>query len=267
MAALVGPSSARALRVEKGVLNDATPRPYRFQLDYHSSHNAAHTPHLVCHIPQFMQLSDCEGLRFQVELQILGTISPARCVWALGAWPGNIFQTYMRQSKRYFHDSQSSRNLVPAVLVKDQAWGLSELDTPIFMKEVSSDPSILGDQKRMVIMVEKAREQAASGKGLVAGVDNSVDTSPAAAVNTSPAAAVDASPASIISGDSGEPTDSLSSGQANDPPSSSGSIIQPNREIFAQNAFGLAQQRYISTPSLVPNIDRPRTLSCSSRAE
>ncbi|CAM9973580.1 unnamed protein product, partial [Ectocarpus sp. 8 AP-2014] len=147
----------------------------------------------------FAELSDSQRQHFQVELQILATISPSWCVWVLGKWPGTYFQEYMGQSKRYFHDTVSNRYLIPAVVLKDQAfwpglcmdaWTLSKLDPYILMQRVGSDHSILRDPNRVRTMVTKAREQAASGNGLLVGADSNRDASPEGAVEPPPPSAI-----------------------------------------------------------------------------
>lgn len=108
----------------------------------------------------------------------------------LGSWPGSTFKTYTGQSKRYFEDTKSSRNLVPAESVKNRAfftglcldaWGLSNLDPLIFVEEVRSGLN----ESRMTTIVEKARHQAASGKYSLVDVDADPDTLPVGAAEVS----------------------------------------------------------------------------------
>ena len=136
------------------------------------------------------QLPDSDKRFFQEELKILEAISPSGCEWVLGEWPGDTFKDFMGQSKRYFEDSKSCRNLVPAKSLKGRAyftglcldaWGLSDLDPLIFMENVSAGLT----ENRVKVIVKKAKQQAASGTRLLVGLDADPDTSLAEEVGES----------------------------------------------------------------------------------
>lgn len=204
----------------------------------------------------YPQLSHSEKKHFQVELQILATISPSSCVWVLGKWPGTYFQEYMGQSKRYFKDTDSKRYLVPTVVLKDpdfaglcmDAWTLSKLDPYFFFQRIGSDPNILRDPNRMDAMVQKAREQAASGKGLLVGDASNRDASPEGAVQPLP-------PSAVFGGEADRPPNSDSGGSAigpanGQPPSVGGPTVQPRRESCPFFSHSLLDQQGFFTKQL-----------------
>ncbi|CAM9251826.1 unnamed protein product, partial [Ectocarpus fasciculatus] len=180
----------------------------------------------------FSELFGAERQCFQVELQVLATISPW-AAWVPGVWPGTVFQECMGQSKRYFEDKVLNRHLVPTVALKDpefaglcmDAWILSKLDPYIFMQRIGSDSSILRDPNRMITVVEKAREQAASGNRLFVSVDSNRDLSPERVV---PPKAV-----FVFGGTQNRPPNNFTAGSAIDPansqpPSAGGPSFQPS---------------------------------------